>query len=80
MNDAEVWIDGAPGTVLAPGSANTWDIANPCPEVRMGGLSQETAVAYSGTIAEVIVYSKHQGAGERAATLAYLSARYGIPV
>lgn len=80
MSDAEIWTNGAPTSMILPGSSNVWDIASPCPEVRMGGLSQETAVAYNGTIAEVIAYRKRHSLSERAQTLAYLSSRYGIAV
>lgn len=81
MRDAEIWVDGAvPGAPTSIGSAVTWDLADPVPECRMGGLSQENSVGYQGKIAEVLVYRKHHSPAERAATLSYLSTRYGIPV
>lgn len=81
MQDAEIWVNGAvPGAPTGIGAAVPWNIPNPVPECRLGGLSQENSVSYEGKIAEVIVYHKHHNAAERAATLSYLSARYAIPV
>lgn len=81
MNVADVWVDGAvPGPPDGPGTALPWNIPNPVPEVNMGGLPQENSVGYIGQIAEVLVYSKDHSPAERTQTLAYLSARYGIPV
>lgn len=81
MNAADVWVDGAvPGPPDGPGTAQPWDISNPVQEVNMGGLPQENSVSYIGQIAEVLVYSKDHSPAERTQTLAYLSARYNIPV
>ena len=79
MQDAEVWVNGSvPGAPTGLGTTQPFDIPSPVAECKMGGLAQETSVAYQGQIAEVIVYSKNHTGPERTQTLSYLAARYGI--
>lgn len=80
MQDAVILVDGTAPALLGVGSAVPWDINNPCEQVRMGGLPQDNAAWYFGRIAEVLIYRKAHSPAERAQTLAYLSARYAIPV
>jgi hypothetical protein len=66
-------VDGAGGGPLA--------IPSPVPWVTLGHFPASTGPnGYKGKVAEILYYHKNHSASERAATLAYLSARYGIPV
>lgn len=80
ISNATIWRDGAaPSGPDAPGGGPL-NLATPVAEVRMGGIAGSAIYPYVGQIAEVLVYHKNHNATERSQTLAYLSARYGIPV
>jgi len=80
VSTTEFLIDGAVGTQTSAGGGGPLNLASPVVEVRMGGFTQANVLTYNGQIAEVLVYHKRHNNNERNATLAYLSARYGIPV
>lgn len=71
------------GAVLTGTGGNGGPLAipTPVPWVTLGHFPGSVgAGGYKGKVAEVLVYHKAHNANERAQTLNYLSARYGIPV
>jgi hypothetical protein len=66
-------VDGAAGGPLA--------LPSPASAVTLGQFPLSVGPGgYKGRVAEIIYYSKQHTPAERAQTLAYLSARYNIPV
>lgn len=80
LTQSEVLINGAIPSNLGGGASGTLSIPSPVPQVRLGSYFGVNATQYVGLIAEILVYSKEHDSTERASTLAYLSARYGIGV
>lgn len=80
LTQSEIWIDGAVPANLGGGAGGTLSIPVPVPEARLGSYFGTPATSFVGLIAEILVYHKKHNLSERAQTLAYLSARYGIPV
>jgi hypothetical protein len=80
QTQSEVTIDGAVPANLGGGAPGVLSIPVPVPEARLGSYFGTPATNFVGLIAEILVYHKEHNASERAQTLAYLSARYAIPV
>ena len=72
---ADVRFDGQVANPLY--TLGSFNIPAPVQKVFVGGYDTPN---FTGYIAEILYYSKQHNADERAATLAYLSARYGISV
>ncbi len=77
---SETLIDGAIPATLGPGEPGVLSIPVPVAEVRLGSHFGNGSTVFTGQIAEIIYYKKKHDSSERAATLSYLSSRYGISI